>query len=145
MLWHMGGEKGVWIHTAMNSERMPQHLLEGIYAGEIDEDLPYRSEFDQHVTYHRLQSSQAASWPHNTPHRMINIGMNVSLITRYYTPAVYWRHDVQLANRFILGNAGFKHRSMRKDGIRAASKRISCQRSRRLGGTQSGRNPEYRS
>lgn len=125
MLWHIHGQKEVWIYPAMDSELTPQHLLEDIYAGEIDEDLPYRSIFDKRALYHRLQPGETASWPHNAPHRVVNVDMNVSLTTSYYTPAVYRRQYVQLANRFILRNLGFKQRSTREDGIAAASKRMA--------------------
>ncbi len=125
MLWHLRGEKDVWIYPAMDAELAPQRFIEDIYAGEIDEDLPYRPEFDKRALFHRLQPGEAASWPHNAPHRIANVDMNVSLTTSYYTPAVYRRRYVHLANRFILRNLGVKQRSMREDGISAAGKRMA--------------------
>jgi hypothetical protein len=125
MLWHMCGEKDVWLYPAMDPDLVPQDYLEDIYAGEIGENLPYRAEFDQRALYHRLQPGEAASWPHNGPHRIVNLDMNVSLATSYYTPNVYKRQYVQLANRFILRNLGIENRSMREDGLLAACKRMS--------------------
>lgn len=125
MLWHLCGEKDVWLYPAMDPELVPQDYLEDIYAGEIGENLPYRAEFDQRALYHRLQPGESASWPHNGPHRIVNLNMNVSLATSYYTPNVYRRQYVQLANRFILRNLGIANRSMQEDGLRAACKRIS--------------------
>lgn len=125
MLWHIAGIKDVWLYPAMDPELVPQSFLEDIYAGEIGENLPYRSEFDRRAVYHRLLPGEAASWPHNGPHRIVNLDMNISLATSYYTPAVYKRQYVQLANRFILRNLGLQRRSMKETGIVAAAKRMS--------------------
>ncbi|ASJ76084.1 hypothetical protein [Granulosicoccus antarcticus] len=125
MLWHLRGEKDVWLYPAMDPELVPQNYLEDIYAGEIGENLPYRTEFDKRAVKARLQPGDAASWPHNGPHRIVNVDMNVSLATSYYTPAVYQRQYVQLANRFILRNLGIQNRSMSEQGLVAAAKRMS--------------------
>jgi len=125
MLWHMRGQKDVWLYPAMDSELVPQDYLEDIYAGEIGENLPYQPEFDERAVYRRLQPGDAASWPHNAPHRIVNLDMNVSLATSYYTPDVYKRQYVQLANRFILRNLGIRKRSMNEEGLLPATKRIA--------------------
>lgn len=122
MLWHISGEKDVWLYP-MQPDLVPQNYLEDIYAGEIGENLPYRTDYDEHAFHHRLTPGQAASWPHNGPHRIVNIDMNVSLATSYYTPVVYKRMYVQLANRFILRNLGIKKRSMSESGLVASVKR----------------------
>lgn len=125
MLWHIRGEKDVWLYPAMDPELVPQDYLEDIYAGEIGENLPYRSEFDERAMHYRLKPGEAASWPHNGPHRIVNIDMNVSLATSYYTPVVYKRQYVQLANRFLLRNLGIKNRSMAEEGLMPAAKRLA--------------------
>lgn len=125
MLWHLRGEKDVWLYPAMDPDLVPQDYLEDIYAGEIGENLPYRREFDERAVHGRLKPGDAASWPHNGPHRIVNIDMNVSLATSYYTPVVYRRQYVQLANRFILRNLGIRQRSMDEEGLIAAVKRMS--------------------
>ncbi|MFK7892078.1 MAG: hypothetical protein AB8B63_14780 [Granulosicoccus sp.] len=125
MLWHLRGEKDVWLYPAMDPELVPQEYLEDIYAGEIGENLPYRREFDERAVHHQLQPGDAASWPHNGPHRIVNRDMNVSLATSYYTPVVYRRQYVQLANRFILRNLGVRSRSMEEHGLLPAAKRMA--------------------
>ncbi len=125
MLWHMRGKKDVWLYPAMDPELMPQEFLEDIYSGEIDEDLPYKPEFDDRALYHRLVPGEAASWAHNAPHRIMNVDMNVSLATSYYTPAVYKRQYVQLANRHLLRNLGIQKRSMAEHGLVPSAKRFS--------------------
>ncbi|MGQ7845329.1 hypothetical protein ACUNV4_12680 [Granulosicoccus sp. 3-233] len=125
MLWHLRGQKDVWLYPAMDLELVPQDYLEDIYAGEIGENLPYKAAFDQQAMHCRLQPGDAASWPHNGPHRIVNVDMNVSLATSYYTPVVYRRQYVQLANRFILRNLGIRNRSMAEEGVVPAVKRMS--------------------
>lgn len=125
MLWHLRGEKDVWLYPAMDSELVPQNYLEDIYAGEMGGNLPYRTEFDQRAVQARLKPGDVASWPHNGPYRVVNVDMNVSLAIRYHTPVACHRQYVQLANRFILRNLGIRNRNMAEQGVIAAAKRLS--------------------
>ncbi len=125
MLWHLRGQKRVWIYPAMDTRIVPQNLLEDIYAGEIDENLPFDLSFDQYAEEFLLSPGDVASWPHNGPHRIVNIDMNVSLATSYYTPTIYKRQYVQLANRFVLRNLGVQSRSMAENGVMPAVKRMT--------------------
>jgi len=125
MLWHMRGQKRLWVYPAMDTDLVPQNLFEDIYASEIDENLPYEPSFDKKAKEYLLQPGDVASWPHNGPHRLQNVDMNVSLATSYYTPTIYKRQYVQLANRFVLrGMLGMKNRSMAEDGIIPSFKRF---------------------
>lgn len=125
MLWHMRGEKHLWVYPAMDTRLVPQNLLEDIYAGEIDENLPFDKNFDQFASKFTLLPGDVASWPHNGPHRLLNANMNVSLATSYYTSTVYKRQYVQLANRHILRAMGKKSRSMAETGMIPSFKRFS--------------------
>jgi len=102
MLWHMRGRKRLWIYPAMDTQFVPQEFLEDIFAGEIDENFPFDPAFDAQADEYLLQPGDVASWPHNGPHRIVNVDLNVSLATSYYTPSIYKRQYVQLANRFLL-------------------------------------------
>lgn len=125
MLWHLRGTKHVWLYPAMHPDLVPQEHLERIYAGEIGENLPYRSEFDELAERHLLAPGDAASWPHNGPHRIVNVDMNVSLATSYTTPVVYRRQYVQLANRFVVRGLGVDRPSMAERGAVPAIKRFA--------------------
>ena len=125
MLWHIAGEKDVWLYPAMHPDLVPQEYLENIYAGEIGENLPWRPEFDELAVRRRLRPGDAASWPHNAPHRIVNLDMNVSPATSYYTPSVYRRQYVQLANRFLLRNLGVRRRGTAENGAIPALKRVA--------------------
>jgi len=125
MLWHLRGQKRLWVYPDMDTSLVPQNLLEDIYAGEIDENLPYETKFDERAQEFLLSPGDVASWPHNGPHRLQNVDMNVSLATSYYTPTIYKRQYVQLANRFILRNMGIENRSMAEDGLIPSLKRFT--------------------
>ena len=125
MLWHIRGQKKIWVYPAMDTHFVAQEHIEDIYAGAIDENLPFKPEFDDHSQQFLLSPGDVASWPHNGPHRIENIDMNVSLATSYLTHSTYKREYTQLANRFLLRNYGVKKRSMKEDGPVAAMKRIS--------------------
>ncbi len=125
MLWHLRGQKRVWLYPAMDTRFTPQEYLEDIFAGEVDENLPFELSFDEAADEHLLSPGDVASWPHNAPHRIQNIDLNVSLATSYYTPAIYRRQYTQLANRFLLRGLGLKNRSVREDGWVASVKRMT--------------------
>ena len=125
MLWHLRGQKNIWVYPAMDTRFVPQDYIEDIYAGAIDENLPFEPEFDSHAKQFTLQPGDVASWPHNGPHRIQNIDMNVSLATSYLTHDTYKREYVQLANRFLLRKLGVSNRSMEEDGLIPAAKRFS--------------------
>lgn len=125
MLWHLRGEKRIWVYPDMDVRFAPQNYLEDIYAGEIDENLPYDPSFDDSAESYRLSPGDVASWPHNGPHRIVNTDMNVSLATSYYTPTIYQRQYVQLANRFLLRRMGISNRSMEEQGAVPSLKRFS--------------------
>lgn len=125
MLWHLRGQKRVWLYPAMDERFTPQEYLEDIFAGEVDENLPFDLSFDESADEYLLSPGDVASWPHNAPHRIQNIDLNVSLATSYYTPAIYRRQYTQLANRFLLRGLGIKNRSVKEDGWQASVKRIT--------------------
>lgn len=125
MLWHIRGQKKIWVYPAMDTHFVSQEFIEDIYAGAIDENVPFKPEFDEHSQQFLLSPGDVASWPHNGPHRIENVDMNVSLATSYLTHSTYKREYTQLANRFLLRNNGVKNRSMKEEGPVAAMKRFS--------------------
>ncbi|MGB3299696.1 MAG: hypothetical protein WBA76_15630 [Phormidesmis sp.] len=125
MLWHISGQKRLWVYPAMDLRFVPQDFLEEIYTGEISEFLPYDAEFDQSAESFLLTPGKVVSWPHNAPHRIENLTMNVSLTTSFRAPMQQRRALVQQANRYILRNLGIKNRSMQEDGLGSTAKRFS--------------------
>lgn len=125
MLWHLRGEKKIWVYPAMDTRFVPQHLLEAVIAGEIDENLPYDLSYDELAQEYLLKPGDVASWPHNGPHRIVNQNLNVSLATSYQTPSVYRREYTQLANRFVMRSLGIENPSMDENGLVPALKRLA--------------------
>jgi len=125
MLWHMSGQKKLWVYPALDLRLVPQDFLEEIYSGEVSEFLPYEREFDQYAQAFLLTPGTVVSWPHNAPHRIENLSMNVSLTTSFQAPLQLRRERVQKANRYILRNLGIKNRSMKETGVRSKFKQLS--------------------
>lgn len=125
MLWHITGQKRLWVYPAMDLRFVPQDFLEEIYTGEISEFLPYRPEFDQAAEHFLLSPGKVVSWPHNAPHRIENLTMNVSLTTSFEAPLQKRRSLIQRANRYMLRPLGVQNRSMAEIGFRPALKRLS--------------------
>lgn len=112
MLWHLRGRKRVWVYPPGDPRFAPQEELERIYAQEVQEDLPYREEFDQHAEVFDLEPGDIVTWPQNTPHRIENLsGLNVSLSTEHYTPEARRRQNVYLANLYFRRRFGLPFRS----------------------------------
>lgn len=125
MLWNISGRQRWWVYPPLDLRIIDQSLLEDIYAGEIDEEMPFQLEFDSYADKFLLDAGDVLSWPHNAPHRLENLELNVSLATSYNTPMVTKRIRTQLANRFILRNLGIKNRSMAENGLIPMLKRFS--------------------
>ena len=125
MLWNMRGHEKVWAYPAMDHRLAPQEFLEDIYAGEIDEEMPYESWFDQYAQSFLLEPGNVMWWPRNAPHRLEYPDLNVSITTSYYTPSLRQRDLVVMANRFILRNLGVKNRQVKETGLRAGLKRLT--------------------
>jgi hypothetical protein len=125
MLWHISGQKRLWVYPAMDLRFVPQEFLEEIYTGERSEFLPYESAFDKAAESFLLTPGKVVSWPHNAPHRIENLTMNVSLTTSFEAPLQRRRSLVQQANRYMLRPLGIQNRSMAEEGLRPAIKRLS--------------------
>lgn len=54
MLWHMRGQKKVWVYPR-NETFSPQHELEKVVAHERDEDLTYKKEYDKHAKFYETE------------------------------------------------------------------------------------------
>lgn len=145
MLWHVRGSKRVWIYPAADSRFIDPDLMESIYAGEIDEEVPYRPDFDRHATVFDLQPGQLLTWPLNAPHRIVNHdSVNVSVSVQYSTSRSDRRSLGYLANRFLRSRLHLPATSVRDDGAVAAAKRLIYRVSRKLNLTGPGaRKREY--
>jgi hypothetical protein len=145
MLWHIRGSKRMWVYPAADPRFIEPELMEKIYAGEIDEEVPFDADYDKHAVYFDLMPGDLITWPLNAPHRIVNHdSVNVSVSVQYATDRGEKRALLHQANRFLRSKLGLPIRSTRDEGLIALSKTAAFRIARKLniGGTTS-RKREY--
>lgn len=102
MLWHLRGEKEVWVYPAFDDRFVSPRNIERLILGQMAEDMPYHAWFEDYAVSFKLQPGQMITWPQNTPHRVTNRdGLNVSLSTEHRNPLAKRRINVHLANHYL--------------------------------------------
>jgi len=125
MLWHMRGEKRVWVYPNDDERFVPAESLSRIMAGEADEGLAYDPSFDASAAVIDLHPGEVATWRQNSPHRIVNgDSLNISLSTEHLTPRMRRRINVFRANRLLRGGLGLPVRSVATEGPVARAKEI---------------------
>ena len=133
MLWHLKGVKKAWVYPADDPRFTPQNYIEEIVAEERHENIPYEKWFDKHAFHAELHAGDVVSWPQHSPHRIENIGLNVSLTTSYASKESRRLIGVHGANHHFLKKWGIKKRSIETKGLIAALKEFSYLASKKLG------------
>jgi hypothetical protein len=119
--------------------------MEDIFASVSDEEMPFDLAFDDVAVVYDLEPGDVASWPHNSPHRVVNVdALNVSLSTNHWTQESEHRKLVYTANRFFRRRVGLPMTSTREDGLWAAGKCFAYLVCRRLGLDPTKPSFEYR-
>ncbi len=122
LLWHIRGSKRIYIYPAEDRRLVPLTVMEDIFASVADEEMPFDPSFDDLAVVYDLKPGDVASWPHNSPHRVVNTGaLNVSLSTNHWTEESEHRKLVYVANRFFRRRVGFPVTSTREDGMWATA------------------------
>lgn len=125
VLWHLRGEKRVFVYPARNERLVPTSLLQDIFAGVRTENLPYDTAFDVLAESVDLVPGDVIAWAQNSPHRVQNVsGLNVSLSCEFASRASRRREYTVLANRFLARDVHLPVRSGRELGPIASSKRL---------------------
>lgn len=136
MLWQISGSKRVWIYPANDEKILEAELLEQIFAGEVDEEAPYQTEFDERAQVHDLTPGDLLAWPLNAPHRVSNHDcVNVSLSVPYGTEQADRRSQLYQANLYLRRRYGLRNLSTREHGLGSFIKRNGFRVARRLGVT----------
>jgi hypothetical protein len=136
MLWHIRGRKRVWVYP-LDERFVSQQYLEGVFSGELAEDLPYDESFDAFATVFDVEPGQMLTWPQNSPHRVTNLeGLNVSLSTEHKNARALRQGNVHLANQFLRRTCGLPCRSWKIDGPAAHAKQFIIRAARRLPGVR---------
>lgn len=102
ILWHIRGEKTVFVYPHTDPRFASLEHLELICSGESEEELPYHPDFEPFAAQFVLKPGQALIWPQNSPHRVINTReLNVSLSTEHITPEARRKVNLHRGNRLL--------------------------------------------
>jgi hypothetical protein len=124
-LWHIRGEKRLLVYPPWDERCLSQANRELCLLGMLVDDV-YSDDYDRLATVIEMKPGDAATWPHSTPHRVVNMsGLNVSLSSEHHTRASYRRRQVAAANWYFRNRLGLPMRSLEIGGLGASSKVIA--------------------
>lgn len=103
ILWHVRGKKRMYLYPR-TEKFIPDYVYEATMLTNLDDDLPYRPEFDEEATVVDFEEGQALTWPLNMPHRVDNQTFCVSVTTEYST------RESGLKNAAMIANATLRHK-----------------------------------
>lgn len=103
ILWHVRGRKRIYLYP-LSEKFIPDHAFEATMLTYLDDDLPYKPEFDEAAKVFDLQPNQAITWPLNSPHRVDNQEFCVSVTTEYST------RESAMKNAAMIANATLRHK-----------------------------------
>ena len=134
MLWHMRGEKAFTVYPNGHRTLISQENMEDIFANAVDEEVPYRPEFEAHAQTFTLKSGDFLAWPQNTPHVVRAVGpLNVSISSFHETDEGDRRANIYGFNRFMRTRLGIKGLSVGEQGPIAAGKALGYKVLRKAG------------
>lgn len=113
ILWHVRGKKRIYVYPE-TEKFIPDQAYEAKMLHYLDDDLPYKVDFDQDARYYDLKEGQAISWPLNSPHRVDNRTFCVSVTTEYSSL------ESRIKNNCMVANAALRHRFGIKSSYRNA-------------------------
>ncbi len=103
ILWHVRGKKSMYLYP-VTEKFISDNAYEATMLSELEDDLPYRPEYDDEATVFDFEEGQALSWPLNMPHRVDNKTFCVSVTTEYST------RESAMKNAAMIANATLRHR-----------------------------------
>ena len=125
MLWHIRGQKRVWVYPHFDFRFISQTVVEKVCAGDLSEDVPYDPSFDRFALEFDVEPGQLLTWPQLTPHRVQNLGgICVSLSTEHKNARARRRLSVHEANYFLRRNCGAFFENADVDGWSAFAKQL---------------------
>lgn len=134
MLWHVRGNKRVWVYPPFDVRCSPKVVIEKICAAESTEDAPFDPDFDELAQVFDVEPGQLLTWPQLTPHRVENTGegIHVSLSTEHKNARAIRRINVHQANHFLRNTFGISCDSFDVEGPVAHSKQAFIRIVRKL-------------
>lgn len=132
-LWHIRGRKRLYVYPP-KPPYLSKERLEDIFANVVGEEMQYDPLWDRDAVKIDLDPGGWAAWPHNSPHRVENLGtFNVSITTNHVTPQNMRRRNIYLANRYFRCKWGLRSTSTRETGVMPATKALGYRVYRKLG------------
>ena len=125
MLWHIRGKKRVWVYPHFDYRFVAQSVIEKVCAGELSEDVPYDTFFDNFALIFDVEPGQLITWPQLTPHRVQNLGgLCVSLSTEHKNPRARRRISMHEANHVLRRQFGKFYKNADVDSISTYTKQV---------------------
>ena len=103
ILWHVRGKKKMYLYP-QTEKFIPDQAYELTLMTDLEDDLPYKEDFEQHAREFDLEEGQAITWPLNSPHRVDNTAFCVSVTTEYSTK------ESGMKNAAMITNATLRHK-----------------------------------
>jgi len=101
ILWHVRGRKRIYLYPR-TEEFLSDVSYESIVSNMLDDDIPYKKEFEKSAKVYDLMPGQGITWPMNMPHRVDNKEFCVSVTTEYSTLAMSPSYThASRANRYV--------------------------------------------
>ncbi|SMF58054.1 hypothetical protein [Pseudobacteriovorax antillogorgiicola] len=117
-LYHIRGNKRIWIYPNNDPNLINQQDLECIFSRESEEEVSFRSDWDKLAQSFALNEGEYINWPQNCPHRVVTAdNFNVSLSAVFYTRAAQRKEWVYCANRAFRKFVPFAFRDTSISGI----------------------------
>lgn len=134
LLWHLRGDKRLWVYPEGQRRFIAQELMEDIFASFADEEAAYAPDFDHEATQFDVAPGDVVCWPQNAPHRVTNLsGLNVSLSTVFQTEESERRKLTYCANRLFRRTYHIPLWSTKETGMAAGLKRTAFRAFRKMG------------
>ena len=109
-LFQLRGQKRVWLYPR-SEELAPSSYIEEIIHMTREEDLPYRTQFDDQADVFDLKPGMGLTWPQLAPHRVQNANcMNVSLSCEFQTMKSLVNANAAYTNAFLRENMNLSPR-----------------------------------
>ena len=126
MLWHLRGEKQVWVYPHFDNRFVAPRNIERLIRGEMAEDMPYEPWFEDYALRFHVRPGDLITWPQNAAHRVTNCdSLNVSLSTEHHNATALRRLNVNQANHYLRTRLGCSRLSISPDGWGARCKDLA--------------------
>ena len=105
ILWHVRGKKRMYLYP-LTPEYISDIDYENAVINDLEDDLPYNSDWDKEARAFDLEPGQALTWPMNMPHRVDNQAFCISVTTEYSTVASGRRNAAMIVNATLRQKLG---------------------------------------